>query len=334
MILAGDIGGTKTLLALFDHDLHPQREEVYPSQQFSAFDSVLASFLASGPKVTIGAACLGVAGPVVEGESQTTNLPWVLDERKLADRLGTERVKLLNDLEAIAFGILHARPEEFLTLGRDGLPAPKGNMAVIAAGTGLGEAVICWDGERHHPLPSQGGLSDFAPRTDLEMELARFLRRELGHVSWESVVSGPGLWNIYRFLRDSGRGTEPEWLTERLAVSEPAPVITEVGLAGRDPLCQWALDLFATLYGAEAGNLALKAMALGGIFVAGGIAPKIFPKLADGTFMNAFADKGTMRSVLERIPVKVVQNPKIGLLGSAHYARERLLGAPAPSPDH
>ena len=156
MILAGDIGGTKTLLALFDDDLHPQREEVYPSQQFSAFEAVLQSFLASGPKVTIDAACIGVAGPVIEGESRTTNLPWVLDERKLADRLGTERVKLLNDLEAIAVGILHARPEEFLTLGRDGLSAPKGNMAVIAAGTGLGEAVMCWDGERHHPLPSPG----------------------------------------------------------------------------------------------------------------------------------------------------------------------------------
>ena len=320
MILAGDIGGTKTVIGLFEeagHRLHAIREDTFPSRNYGTLEEILNQFLGSGSRLPLRAACFGVAGPVIEGKSKTTNLPWVLDERRLADILHVPHVTLLNDLEAAAYGMLHLEPTDLCTL-QPGLPR-KGNIAVIAAGTGLGEAILYWDGNCYHPIATEGGHTDFGPRSDLEVELLRYLQRECGRVSYERVLSGPGLFNIYRFLRDSGVASEPEWLRVRIAEADAGAVISEIGLVGDDPLCTKALDLFVSVYGAEAGNLALKAFAIGGVYVGGGIAPKILPKLRDGTFTSAFADKGRFAELLRSVEVKVALNPRAALLGAAHY---------------
>lgn len=329
MILAGDIGGTKTVIGLFEeagHCLRAIREETFPSQSYRSLEEILDRFLEPGfraPLLRLGsrqvrAACFGVAGPVIEGKSTVTHLPWELDERRLADLLHVPHVTLLNDLEAAAYGMLHLEPTDLCTL-QPGLPR-KGNIAVIAAGTGLGEAILHWDGARYHSLATEGGHTDFAPQSNIEVELLRYLQRAYGHVSYERLLSGPGLFNIYRFLRDSGVALEPEWLRTRIAEEDAGAVISEIGLAGNDPLCAKALDLFVSLYGAEAGNLALKALALGGVYIGGGIAPKILPKLQDGAFTRAFSDKGRFADLLRSIEVKVALNPRAPLIGAAHYA--------------
>jgi glucokinase len=241
-----------------------------------------------------------------------------LDEPTLEKALQVPRAKLLNDLEAAAYGMLHLDPTDLCVL-QPGLKR-QGNIAVIAAGTGLGQAILYWDGAHHHPIASEGGHADFAPHTDSEMELWTYLRREFGHVSCERLLSGPGLFNIYRFLRDSGDATEPEWLRQRIAQGDPGAVISQIGLAGEHPLCTRALDLFCSVYGAEAGNLALKALSVGGVYVAGGIAPKILPRLQDGAFIHAFTDKGRLSDLMRSIEVKVALNPRAPLIGAAHYA--------------
>lgn len=325
MILAGDIGGTKTVIGLFeavDNRLHVLRKETFPSRNYSVFEEILNQFMGPGSRPPLHVACFGVAGPVIEGKSKATNLPWELDERRLAEALRVPRVKLLNDLEAAACGMLHLEPADICVL-QSGLPR-KGNIAVIAAGTGLGEAILYWDGNCYHPIATEGGHADFAPRSDLEIELLRYLQRECGRVSYERVLSGPGLFNIYRFLRDSGIAPEPEWLRQRIAADDPGAVISEAGLTGDDPLCTQALDLFVSVYGAEAGNLALKAFALGGVYVGGGIAPKILVGARrhvplQGTFTNAFSDKGRFAELLQSIEVKVALNPRAPLIGAAHY---------------
>lgn len=326
MILAGDIGGTKTVIGLFEEaGNRPQaiRETTFPSRQFGTLEEVLDRFLEPGFRASLRAACFGVAGPVVEGKSKATNLPWELDERVLTETLRVPHVKLLNDLEATAYGMLRLEPADLYVLQR-GLQR-KGNLAVIAAGTGLGEAILFWDGTRHHPTATEGGHADFAPRNDLETELLRFLSREYGHVSYERLLSGPGLFNIYRFLRDSGVASEPEWLRERLTTGDPSAAISEFGLAGSDLLCMKALELFVSIYGAEAGNLALKAFAVGGVYIGGGIAPKILAgaphhtPLRD-TFIDAFADKGRFADLLRSIAITVALNPRTALLGAAHCA--------------
>ena len=322
MILAGDVGGTKTALALFelrDGALVLEREATLPSREFPAFEDAVARFLDGGTRPAVEAACLGVAGPVVNGRSVTTNLPWQLDEATLAARIPARRVRLLNDLEATGYGVLTLPPTALEPLQRGA--ARRGNMVLIAAGTGLGEALLIWDGQRHLVVASEGGHVDFAPRTDLETELLRFLRKELGRVSYERVLSGPGLYNVYRFLRDTGGLPEPSWLHDRIATGDPSAVVSEVGLAGGHPLCVQALDLFVSVYGAEAGNLALKALAVGGVFVGGGIAPKIRAKLADGTFVTAFCDKGRFAELMASIPVSVVLEPRTALIGAARVAR-------------
>ena len=321
MILAGDIGGTKTVVGLFEKAsgrLQAVREETFQSSSHGTLEEILDQFLGRSSPPPLRAACFGVAGPVVEGKSRATNLAWELDEVKLAEVLGVPRAKLLNDLEAAAYGMLHLDPTDLCVL-QPGLKR-KGNIAVIAAGTGLGEAILHWDGERHYPLASEGGHADFAPQTDLEMELLICLRREFGHVSYERLLSGPGLFNIYRFLRDSGFALEPELLRSRIAQGDPGEVVSQIGLAGEHPLCARALDLFTSVYGAEAGNLALKAFAVGGVYVGGGIAPKILSKLQDGTFVHAFTNKGRFAELMETIEVKVALNPRAPLIGAAHYA--------------
>jgi glucokinase len=321
MILGGDIGGTKTVLALYEAvggDLRPVRDATYRSAEHPSLADILGRFLPE-PRPALRAACFGVPGAVIEGKVRTTNLPWELDEGALAAALGT-RVKLLNDLQAMAYGMLFLRPDELAGLNPGVRPRRRGNVAVIAAGTGLGESMLHWDSQRYHPLASEGGHSDFAPRTDQEIELLRYLRARHGHVSWERVLSGPGQHNIYTFLRDSGFAPEPPWLTEKLKAGDPNAVITETALAGGDPLCVAAVTLFATLYGAEAGNLALKCMAIGGVFVGGGIAPKMLPVLQQGSFLRGFLDKGRFAELLKGIEVQVALNPRAPLLGAAHFA--------------
>lgn len=332
MILAGDVGGTKTALALFEvrrRALAVVREEVLPSQGFATLAAAIRQFLSDGPPVSIDAACIGVAGPVIDGRCTATNLPWVVDEASLAECVSTRRVKLVNDLEATGHGILGLPPSALVPL-QGGEPR-KATMALIAAGTGLGEVLLIWDGRRHHVIGSEGGHTDFAPRTELEIELFRFLRREFGRVSYERAVSGPGLYNIYRFLLGSDGAPEAEWIRSRMETGDPSAVVAEAALESRDTRAVQALDMFVSIYGAEAGNLALKALAVGGIFVAGGIAPKIRPKLEDGTFVTAFRDKGRLGGLMASIPVRLVLEPRAALLGAAAVARS-LLSRAAPRP--
>ena len=323
VILAGDIGATKTVLALFREvsgRIESVREEVYKSQEFPQFEQILARFLANGEPVGIKAACLGVAGPVRDGRCKTTNLSWFLDEQNLAKTLGAKVVRLLNDLEAMAYGMLFLSPSQMAVLNEGHPPKKKGNIAVIAAGTGLGEALLCWNGQDYFPVASEGGHVDFAPQTGREIELFRFLQSEYGHVSYERIISGPGILNIYKFLRDTGFAPEPDWLRKRLQNSDPSPTITEIGLQQGHELCTETLALFTSIYGAEAGNLALKTLSLVGVYVSGGIAPKILDKLKDGTFMRTFSNKGRYSDLLKKIPVKVALDNRAGLIGAAHYA--------------
>ncbi len=321
MILAGDIGGTKTFLALYDSPApgSPHRDASYSSRDFSSLEEILDRFVDSASRRALRAACFAVAGPVIDGRSKATNLPWELDEERLAERLGS-RVRLVNDLEGAGHGLscLGQDQVEVLQAG----VKRRGSVALIAAGTGLGEGFIVQTPDGDHVIASEGGHADFAPRTELETALLGYLRRECGHVSYERVLSGPGLHNIYRSLRDSGFADEPDWLRERLATDDPSAAISEIGLAGGHPLCATALDVFVSVYGAEAGNLALKTFALGGVFVAGGIAPKILPKLRDGSFLAAFCDKGRMADLMRSIQVSVVLTPRLVLLGAAAVARK------------
>ncbi len=323
MILAGDVGGTKTLVGLFEQEgsrLRSVREATFSSEEFGALEEILQRFFGKESRPVLRSACFGVAGPVVEGRSKTTNLPWELDESSLAAELQVPRVKLINDLEAAAHAMSHLPPTELAVLQR-GLKR-KGNIAVIAAGTGLGEACLYWDGKTHHAIGSEGGHADFAPRTDQEMDLLRcLLPKFAGHVSYERLLSGDGLYNIYQFLRDGGRGIEPPWLAEQLEESDDPPaVISEVGLAGKAPLCTEALNLFSSIYGAETGNLVLKFLAVGGAFVTGGIAPKILATLQNGSFVSGFIDKGRFSELMRNSEVHVAMNLKAPLIGAAQFA--------------
>lgn len=324
MIVAGDIGGTKTVLGLFDkqNDLvHLVRQGTYSSPSHRSLEEILAEFLKQLPGPLRGG-CFGVAGPILDGHCRTTNLPWELDERMLAAAIGAPRVKLLNDLEATAYGMLVLKPEELSVLNPGAQPARQGHVAVIAAGTGLGEGMLYWDGARHHPMASEGGHADFAPQNEEEVELLRYLwNKQGGHVSYERVLSGPGLYNVYSFLRERNHYQEPDWLAKMLKTADPSAVVSQLGLEGKDPLCESALEMFAVMYGSETGNLALKCLAVGGVYVAGGIAPKILPALQkNGNFLHGYLNKGRFRDLLEDIPVRVALNPLAPLLGAAHYA--------------
>jgi glucokinase len=323
MILAGDVGGTKTALAVLDESSAARRivrEATLPSREIESFADTVATFVGSAPAIRVRAACFGVAGPVVDGRVVTTNLPWELEESRLARVLGCP-VRLLNDLEAAATGVLDLHEEDFLML-QTGQPRPGRHMAMIAAGTGLGEALMIWDGRRYHVVASEGGHVDFAPRDDVEVDLLRFLRAEFGHVSYERVLSGPGLHHIYRFLQMRAGHAAPDWLRHRLGSEDPSAVISEVALAGDDPVCMEALDLFVSIYGAEAGNLALKAVAMGGIVVGGGIAPRIRARLTEGRFVKAFLSKGRFEELLATVPIKVALDARAPLWGAARVAAE------------
>jgi len=324
MILSGDIGGTLTRLAFFevaDRRLRLVAKKIYPSREYTSLTELVTRFVTEYGHPASHAA-FGVPGPVREGHAKTTNLPWLVDATELARALRLPETGLINDLEANAHGLAALGASDFAILN-EGLPDATGNAAVIAAGTGLGEAGLYWDGTRHHPFASEGGHADFAPRNDLEMELLRYLLAKYEHVSCERVLSGPGLHNIYLFLRDTGRGKESPQLADAMRQRDPPTVISQAALEGGSGLCQEALDLFIALYGAEAGNLALKVMATGGVYLGGGIAPGIIQKLRGTGFMEAFTSKGRMKRLLAGIPVRVIVNPDAPLLGAALYAARR-----------
>jgi len=321
MILAGDIGGTNARLAFFDvmnGHFRLVSASVFPSREYTGLDQIVSKFVETS-NLHPDAACFGVPGPVRSGRVETSNLPWVIESARLADELNLKKTVLINDLEANAWGIATLGPEDVVSLNQV-KGNPVGNQAVISAGTGLGEAGMCWDGSQHRIFASEGGHSDFAPRNELEIELFRYLSGRYGHVSYERVVSGPGLVNVFHFLRDSGRGTEPQWLTDQMVHGDPAAAISRAALDGACALCEQALDLFVSVFAAEAGNLALKIMATGGVYLGGGIAPKMLTKLSGPLFMHAFVGKGRMQPLLEAMPVKVITNDKTALMGAARCA--------------
>ena len=322
IVLAGDIGGTSARLAYFeqkDGRLRSVVEEIKHSHDFPSLQAAVLAFKGKN-RYDVACACFGVAGPVNEGRVEAPNLPWIIDAKVLEKELGVGKVYLVNDLEANAHGLAELRGQDFEVLAQ-GAPGAKGNAAVISAGTGLGEAGLYWDGATYHPFAAEGGHSDFAPANDLQAELWHYLRQKFGgHVSWERVLSGPGQYNLYEFLRDTGKGNEEPWLAEELKAGDPSAVVSKYGLSGKSPLCVQAVDLFVEIYGAAAGNLALKYLATGGVYIGGGIAPKILPKLKEPRFFQAFCDKGRLRTLLEKIPVRVVLNDKTALLGAGHVA--------------
>jgi glucokinase len=321
IVLAGDVGGTKTNLALYEKrgaGLIPVRETSLQSRQFDSLEAAILRFLESGPRQSIDAACLGVAGPVVEGRCVATNLPWIIDEQVLSRAIPAAKVRLLNDLEAAGYGVLVLPADELRTL-QAGVPK-RGSMAVIAAGTGLGEAMIVREGERHVVIATEGGHTDFAPRGDLEEDLLKYLRKEFGRVSVERILAGPGFFNLYRFLRDTGWAKESPEVADKVRSGDPAAVITSRASSDGDPLCVKVVEMFVSIYGAEAGNLALKTLAVGGVIVGGGIAPRIVDWMAAGGFIAAFKDKGRLSPLMDAIPVQVAINPKAPLLGAAEVA--------------
>src|SRR5271170_2874155 len=304
MILAGDVGGTKIHLALYnmvEGHLVPVRDEKFPAHEFPGLEGAVERFLNAGAedKKSITAACFGVPGPVRDGRLKLTNLPWTLDCRELQSSIGIPHIFLINDLEANGYGIPQLAPDKIFTL-HAGDPNATGHQGLIAAGTGLGQALLIWDGKTHTPIPSEGGHCDFAARSNREIALLEYLRTTLkGRVSWERVVSGIGIKNIYAFLRDVEKINEPGWLHERMAAEDPNAVIGQCAEDGSSSLCFETMKSFSAAYGAETGNIALKVLATGGMYLGGGIAPKILKKLKNGAFMQAFLDKGRLSPLLE-----------------------------------
>jgi glucokinase len=325
IVVAGDVGGTKTHLGLYqfaDNKLSLIRDHTYVTRDFPSLEATLTDFLAGAGRVD--AACFGVPGPVIDRVSHATNVPWDMREQAIASSLGGAATRLVNDLEATSYGLLQLEDSQFAVLQRGESHRTSASIAVIAAGTGLGEGALVATGDSWHSIASEGGHADFAPRGKVQVELLEFLTREFDHVSFERVLSGPGLHNIYRFLAAASPGKEPEWLTERMRTEDASAVISEAALGGKDATCTRALEMFVEIYGAEAANLALKFLAMGGVYLGGGIAPKILPMLEQDRFMRAFLNKGRLKSTLERIPVRVSLNPAAALVGAAHIARTML----------
>jgi len=321
MILSGEIGATRTRLAAFEtegNSLQRVVEKLYMSQEHSGLSGIITDFIRT-EGIPVQSACFGVAGPVKRGRSKISNLPWTIDARELAKQLKLNTVGLINDLEAYAYGIDALDSKDFVTLN-EGSGDEEGNRAVISARTGLGMAGLYWDGFRHHPFACEGGHADFAPRNGLGMELLTYLQKKYGRVSCERILSGPGIKNIYDFLRDANKVDEPQWLKEQMAAATDAPaLISQLALEGKAAICDQTLSLFVSIYGAETGNCALNFLSTGGVFLGGSIAAKIVPKMKDPIFMQSFLDKGRMEQLLKEMPVKIVLNDDSGIIGAARY---------------
>ena len=325
MILAGDIGGTKTWLALFEQQggqLRMTQQQQFASRRYSNLPAVIDAFLQNRPHQAISAACFGVAGAVIDGHCRTTNLAWEISQQQLSAHLSTPDTRLINDLAAMAFGMLHLPAADFVELNSGAMP-PSANRAVIAAGTGLGEALLLNDGEHFHPVATEGGHCDFAPVNAQQDALLLWLRQRYPeHVSVERIVCGSGIEHLYDFLRDSGFARAAIDLDALPAGSDRAAAISACALQKQDALCIETLRLFLEIYAAEAGNLALKSLALGGVYLGGGIAPKILPAIDQQQFMANFCRKGRFSDMLRKIPLKIATNAQTGLIGAAYYAAE------------
>lgn len=323
LLLAGDIGGTKTALALYSVEagpFAPVAQATFPSREFASLEAIVAAFLKDHPTEPRRAS-FGIAGPVMDGRVQATNLPWVIEEQGFSAWLGAP-VRLLNDLAAIAHAVPNLRPEDLVTLNT-GTAAPRAPLGVVAPGTGLGEAFLLWTGQAYRPFASEGGHADFAPPTPLAAELLAYLRPRLGHVSYEQVCSGRGLSNLYEFLRASGRCAEPGWLAAELAAAvDPTRVIVRAGVAGQAEICVATLELFRDILAAEAGNLALRVLATGGVYLGGGLPPRLLDFLKTEAFIRSFTAKGRFSDFLARVPVHVIRNPEAALVGAACHGLE------------
>jgi glucokinase len=322
-ILAGDIGGTKAHLAtlrVVGHELVLVRSQRYPSASYAGLNAILREYLAEDERPLL-AASFGVPGPVHNGRAKPTNLSWGVDAAEISSEFEIPHVVLLNDLAANAYGLSHLKPDE-LTIIQKGAPDASGNRSVVSPGTGLGEAGLFWGGGRYHVWACEGGHADFAPRNELEIALLEHLMKQFGHVSVERVVSGMGIENIYKFLRDTGRGKELAAVAAEMKTNDPNRVISKFADSGTCPMCVQTLEIFSACLGAEAGNMALKTMALGGVFLGGGLPAKLLSHIQSMGFLHAFNDKGRMASLMEKIPVAVVLNDETALLGAGYYALE------------
>lgn len=325
VVLAGDIGGTKTNLGLFYQGKRRPLSKVietYPSLEAPNLEYIIEGFL-ERHKVAVSVACFGIAGPVENGRCKTTNLPWDVSEERIKRRFKWNHVRLLNDLTAMAHAIPFLNSRESFSLNK-AKARKRGNLALLAPGTGLGESLLIFEKGRYIPIPSEGGHTDFSPNNDQEVKLWQYLHAQYGHVSIERVLSGPGLFNIYSWLKDSGQYKEPEWLAREIKKMDPPRIITQAAMNQRQPLCVATLDMFVSILGAVAGNLALTGMTTGGVYLGGGIPPKILPKLRESIFMKSFTNKGRFKGLLEKIPVRVILNDIAALLGAASCAFEHV----------
>lgn len=325
MILAGDIGGTKTILALYQQngsEWECYKKEIFSSSGFDSFTELLGCFLASEVTIDVQKVCLGIAGPIVNGDCVATNLPWNITKNAILSKTGARHVVLLNDLEATAWGVLGLPESDFVELNSNAKQS-RGNLAVLAAGTGLGEAIVVWDEGRYHVVATEGGHTDFAPRNKLEIGLLQYLMElHPEHVSYERVVCGQGLVDIYQYLKTVRYAMVDQNIESKIKAGDAAAVISSMGERDKDELCAKALAMFCEIYGAEAGNLALKCLPKGGVVLAGGIAAKIIESMRKGCFMQGYLSKGRYKEVLQTISVKVCMNSEAALLGAVNYSKK------------
>ncbi|MBS1948430.1 MAG: glucokinase [Bacteroidetes bacterium] len=320
-VLAGDVGGTKTNLAVFElaeGKLEKRAETTYHSAQFISLTDIIKRFLAENNLQKPDRICAGVAGPTIRGVAKITNLSWSIDSKNIQQETGVEKVHLLNDLEATAYGLAGLTENDFILLN-EGDAEAKGNIAIIAPGTGLGEAGLYWDGAAYYPFPTEGGHCDFCPRTDQDIELFRYLQKKYGVVSWEKVVAGPGIHDIYSFLRISGKTDEPSWLSDALRKDDPSAVISHAAVNNTDAVCSETMGLFVRYLARESSNLVLKMKATGGLFLGGGIPPKIATLLQKESFYASYLDCDRMQHLLKQAPIRIIKNENTALIGAAWY---------------